>query len=183
MSLGESFDGVLVAAKQGADWAWADLYREYSRAVIGYLASRGVSEADDVASEVFLDVARNVSGFEGDETSFRSWLFVIVHRRLIDERRARGRRPSFIELPDDDATNEGGNVEAEALDRLRTEELMKAFDDLSEGQRNVLALRIIAGLSLDETARALGKNVGAVKAMQRRGVKSMHSLMLQGAGQ
>jgi RNA polymerase sigma-70 factor (ECF subfamily) len=64
----------------------------------------------------------------------------------------------------------GGDAESEAVDQLVTEELRAAFDRLTEDQRDVLALRIIANLTLEETANAIGKRLGAVKAIQRRGL-------------
>ncbi|MGH8914484.1 MAG: RNA polymerase sigma factor [Acidimicrobiia bacterium] len=168
MPLGPSFVPTLEAAKAGAEWAWAALYRDLAGSVVGYLASRGAREPEDLASETFLQVARNIHGFDGDETAFRSWVFVIAHRRLIDWRRAQGRRPATVPLPDRETTWSGGDVEDEALDHLVTDELAAAFENLTEIQRDVLALRVIGQLTLDETAAVVGKRVGAVKAAQRR---------------
>lgn len=175
MSIGEeAFESILAAAKAGADWAWAALYRELAGPVTGYLASRGAAEPEDVASEVFLKVASGIHSFEGDKAAFRSWVFVIAHRRLIDERRYRGRRPDLTELPADTSPdNEGGNVESEAVDRLVTRELREAFDELTEGQRDVLALRMIAGLTLKQTAEIMGKRTNAIKALQHRAVNAL----------
>lgn len=166
----ESFESVLEAAKAGAEWAWASLYRELAGPVTGYLASRGAAEPEDVTSEVFLKVARSIHTFEGDKSSFRSWVFVIAHRRLIDERRSVGRQPEFTELFTE---NRGGNVESEAVDLLTTDEMRQAFEELTDNQRDVLALRMIAGLTLADTAQVLGKKVGAVKALQRRALEAL----------
>lgn len=175
MPLGEEpFERVLDAAKAGAEWAWASLYRELAGPVTGYLASRGAAEPEDIASEVFFKVARGIHTFDGDESSFRSWVFVIAHRRLIDERRFTGRQPDFTDFPPDYSPNgAGGDVEREAIDFLVTDELRDAFGELTDGQRDVLALRIIAGLTLAETAETLEKNVGAVKALQRRALEAL----------
>lgn len=177
MSLGENFESALAAAKDGADWAWASLYRDLAGPVTGYLASRGARDAEDLAAETFLQVARNVQGFEGAENAFRSWVFVIAHRRLIDARRANGRRPETVSLPDEDTRHQGGDVEGEAMDQLVTAELRQAFDKLTDDQRDVLALRIIANLTLEETAQVVGKRVGAVKAAQRRGLLALRDLL------
>ena len=174
LPLGESFHDVLAAAKAGAEWAWADLYRSLAGQVTGYLRSRGAADPEDVTSEAFLNIARAIHTFEGDENSFRSWIFVIAHRRLIDDRRSAGRRPARVgALFDPKGELVGGNVEAEAVERLVTNELMEAFEDLTESQRDVLGLRIIAGLSLEETARVISKSVGATKALQRRALESL----------
>ncbi len=166
------FETRLRAAKRGAEWAWAAIYRDLAGVVSGYLANRGAAEPEDLTSETFLQIARNISTFEGDESAFRSWVFVIAHRRLIDSRRARQRRPETVNLSIP-AGGVGGNVEEEALNRLTTVELQSAFEKLSESQRDVLALRIISQLTLKETATALGKRVGAVKAAQRRGLLAL----------
>lgn len=169
MSLGEHFESALDAAKAGAEWAWASLYRDLAGPVTGYLASRGSPEPEDLAAETFLQVARNIQSFEGREEAFRSWVFVIAHRRLIDQRRKKGREPELTALPDE-VHHPGGDVEGEALDRLVTGELGLALAILTDGQRDVLALRIIGDLTLEETAEVVGKRVGAVKALQRRGL-------------
>lgn len=166
----EDFATRLEAAKSGREWAWADLYRDLAGPVTGYLASRGATEPEDLASETFLQVARNIQTFEGDETSFRSWVFVIAHRRLLDSRRALQRRPETTTLIESTTESTGGDVEDEALDLLVSDEMKKAFEHLTDIQGDVLALRILGRLTLEETAQTLGKRVGAVKAAQRRGL-------------
>jgi RNA polymerase sigma-70 factor (ECF subfamily) len=168
MPLGETFEDALDAAKTGAEWAWELLYRDLAGPVTGYLASRGAREPEDLAAETFLQVARNIHSFQGGESAFRSWVFVIAHRRLIDLRRAQARRPVTTPLPAEGVEQVGGDVEGEAIDELITAELRAAFDRLTDDQRDVLALRIIANLTLEETSDVVGKRVGAVKATQRR---------------
>lgn len=175
----EEFQTVLEAAKAGADWAWADLYRQLAGPVMGYLTNRGAREPEDLVNEVFLKAARAIQDFSGDSSSFRSWIFVIAHRRLIDERRFHGRRPDLAELPADGSMLDGGDVEAEAMEQLVTEELMVTFARLTDGQRDVLALRIIGGLSLEQTAQVMGKRTGAVKALQRRALEALRDALEQ----
>lgn len=80
------------AAQKGNEAAFADVYRDLAPVVAGYVRGKGACDPDDVVSETFIAVARNIKPFTGDEHAFRSWVFTIAHRRLIDERRARGRR-------------------------------------------------------------------------------------------
>jgi RNA polymerase sigma-70 factor (ECF subfamily) len=166
----EDFGTRLDAAKSGREGAWADLYRELAGPVKGYLSSRGATDPEDLTSETFLQVARNIHAFEGDEASFRSWVFVIAHRRLLDSRRSRQRRPEMASLAESIADSSGGDVEEEALDALVSDELRQAFGQLTDIQGDVLALRILGRLTLEEAAQALGKSVGAIKAAQRRGL-------------
>lgn len=173
MAIGdEAFDSVLMAAKAGAEWAWSTIFRDLWGSVAGYLANRGAPEAEDAASEVFIKVARNIHSFNGDEESFRSWVFVITHRTLIDDRRHRSRRPDTADMPEH-LSHPGGNVEEEAVDQLVTTELLEAFEQLTVDQRDVLALRMISGLTLEQTAEVLGKQTGAVKALQHRALASL----------
>jgi RNA polymerase sigma-70 factor (ECF subfamily) len=168
----QEFATVLEAAKQGEDWAWTRLYRQLAGPITGYLSNRGAPDPEDLTGETFLQAARNIQSFEGTEASFRSWIFVIAHRRLIDARRAAGKRAeTSLEVHFEDPV--GGDVEAEAVDRITTDEVESALAILTEDQRDVLALRVIANLTLEETARVVGKKVGAVKALQRRGLAAM----------
>jgi RNA polymerase sigma-70 factor (ECF subfamily) len=178
--LGHNFENVLGAAKGGADWAWEALYRDLAGPVTGYLASRRAPSPEDVAAETFLQVARGIHSFEGNEAAFRSWVFVIAHRRLIDTRRKAMREPNLVAFPADESGYQGGNVETEAMDRLVTAELEQALEALTDDQHDVLALRIIANLTLEETADAVGKRVGAVKALQRRGLIALRTHLDQG---
>ena len=177
MSLGdEAFRPVLDAAKAGADWAWSVLFRDLWGPVAGYLASRGSPEPEDTASEVFLKVARAIHDFEGDEASFRSWVFVIAHRSLIDHRRRASRRPNLSPMPETPHI-EAGNVEEQAMNQLVTAELLAVFGALTVDQRDVLALRMIGGLTLEQTAHVLGKSPGAVKALQRRALAAVQGVL------
>jgi RNA polymerase sigma factor (sigma-70 family) len=177
MTIGSDFTRTLAAAKSGAEWAWADIYRDLAGHVTAYLAARGSTEPEDLTSEVFLQAARDIASFHGDESGFRSWLFVIAHRRLIDSWRAAGRRPRPLVTLDGLADPPGGDAEEEALEQLRTSELLSAFQRLTEDQRAVLALRLIGGLTLAETAEALGKREGAVKALQRRALLALENIL------
>lgn len=173
----QAFESILTAAKAGADWAWAAIYRDLAGPVRGYLASRGCPEPEDVASEVFVKVARTIHRFEGGESSFRSWVFVIAHRRMIDERRRHGRRPELVGLDGATGIRPGGDVESEAMELITMDELSSALGLLTEAQRDVIHLRMIAGLSLEQTAQVMGKRTGAIKALQHRALATLqHAL-------
>src|SRR4051794_27906035 len=88
------FDALLAEVQMGRPSAWDRCYRWLAPAVGGYLRMQGARDVDDLTSEVFLAVFRNIGTFSGTEANFRSWVFVIAHRRLTDERRRRFRRPT-----------------------------------------------------------------------------------------
>lgn len=184
MTLGEPFAAILAAARQGEEWAWAAIYRDLVGPVTGYLASRGAAEPDDLASEAFLQVARGLSGFEGDEAAFRSWVFVIAHRRMQDARRTATRRP---QQSDADVDTElahapaAGSVEDEVLGAIGDAKLAAALDRLSDAHREVLALRVIGDLSVADAARVMGKSPGAIKVLQHRALRALREALDESA--
>lgn len=170
---GGQFDAVLAAACAGAPWAIERIFTALSPVVEGYLRVQGSTEPEDLTSEVFLAVIRNLSGFDGDERGFRSWVFTIAHRRLLDERRRLRRRPPpdpLAEAPDQLAAELVAPDDVEGtIDRALGADRVRALcDRLAPGQREVLLLRLLGDLSIDQTAAAIGKTAGAVKALQRR---------------
>jgi RNA polymerase sigma-70 factor (ECF subfamily) len=174
MTLGQAFDSVITAARAGAEWAWTELYDDLSPLVLGYLRGRGAAEPEDLTGEVFLHMVRDVQSFEGDERAFRSWTLSIAHHRLLDDIRYRGRRqaePAGEEV--NRSTVHGGNVETEALSSLGSREVLRIIQTLPPDQRDVLLLRMLAELTIEEIARILDKRVGAVKALQRRGLANL----------
>jgi len=169
---GESFDSLLTAARAGAGWAFTQFYGGLAPAVAGYLTVQGAPEPDDLTSDVFQRAFAGIGSFSGDEARFRSWIFTIAHNALVDDRRRRDRRPVQAAGPAG-AEPVGGNVEDDALRRLSEERVRRLCDLLSPDQRDVLLLRLLAGLTLEETAAALGRTTGAVKALQHRGVAAL----------
>ncbi|MGH3650764.1 MAG: RNA polymerase sigma factor [Acidimicrobiia bacterium] len=166
-----NFEDLLKAAKKGEPWAWEHIFRTLAGPITGYLALRGAPDPEDQTSETLFHVARNIDRFEGSEESFRSWVFVIAHRRLIDARRSAGRRVKTTPLTDQ--TGPQGDVEFEALNHLALAEMKDLLGPLTTDQREVIILRMIADLSLEETAQVMGKRVGSVKALQRRALANL----------
>ncbi len=173
MSLGEAFDGILGAAQVGAPWALTRLYDAFAPPIHGYMRLRGGSEPDELTSDVFVGAFRNLESFAGGEHQFRAWLFTIARRRLVDDRRRNGRRMPTRPLDDAGTDVTGGDVEAEALDRIGDERVRRLLATLSPDQQDVLLLRLVADLTVDEIATALGKRPGAVKALQRRALATL----------
>ncbi len=167
----EPFATLLRAAQAGGEWAYERLYRSLAPAVAGYLRVQGAADPEDLTSEVFERAFRNIGRFSGGEAQFRSWVFTIAHHRLTDERRKSGRRP--VRVDGDVPELPAGDVEEEAVRRMATERVRRLCDGLAPDQRDVLLLRMLACLTVDEIARALGKSPGAVKALQRRGLAAI----------
>ncbi|MBW3668466.1 MAG: RNA polymerase sigma factor [Actinobacteria bacterium] len=164
---------VLDAARAGAGWAFERLYTTLAPAVHGYLRAQGARDPDGAVSDVFLRVFRRIGDFDGDAGRFRSWVFVIAHNLLLDERRYAGRRPTevLVDLVPDAGT--AADAADDALARLTDTRLRRLLDLLAPDQRDVLLLRFLVDLSLEETAQATRRSVTAVKALQRRGLDAL----------
>ena len=175
MATGLPFDDVLGAAQAGAAWAFEVLYRDLAPPVTGYLRLHGAPEPDDLASETFIGVFTGLGGFSGDEAALRAWVFTIAHRRLVDDWRRRSRRPQVADDPGDLAELCGGDVEDDALAGLGAETVHRLCAELPDDQRSVLLLRILGDLTVEQVAQAMGRSVGATKALQRRGLRTLRT--------
>ncbi|MEO7147021.1 MAG: sigma-70 family RNA polymerase sigma factor [Terrimesophilobacter sp.] len=163
-----TFDATLVAAQGGARWAFATLWVEYAPAVTAFLRARGSHEPEDLTSEVFIAVFERVPQFVGGEAEFRSFLFSITYRRLVDELRTRSRRGENLEWSAESDPRSSPSAELAAIERAGNDSVSALIDSLPDDQRSVMTLRIVADLSIDQIAEVLDKRPGAVKALQRR---------------
>ncbi|WP_411720203.1 RNA polymerase sigma factor [Mycetocola sp.] len=175
-----SFSGVLAAAQSGEPWANRALWNTFSPPVAGYLRARGSSEPDDLTSEVFLTVFARLPDFSGEESEFRSFVFTIAHRRLVDEFRQRSVRGTPSEWTEETDSRVTASAEDEAIERLGNEQARALLDGLPTAQREVLELRILADLTIEQIASVLGKRPGAVKALQRRGLDALRKKVSPG---
>ena len=167
MPIGTTFPEVLAAAQAGAGWALEVLYRDLAPAVTGYLSLQGAPEPDDLASETFIGVFTGLGAFRGDEAGLRAWVFTIARRRLVDDWQ-RGRRPFPVEdRADALREHSGGGVGGD--------EALAVCARLPDDQRDVLLLRILADLNIEQVAAVMGKTAPAVKALQRHALAALRS--------
>jgi RNA polymerase sigma factor (sigma-70 family) len=177
MTQQEVFESVLAAAQAGAEWAFSRLYTEYNPRIERYFASRAPYSADDLAADTWMGVARRIRSFVGDETQFRSWLFTIAHRRLVDHWDAQSRSredPSDpAELQDLDYASRD-DLEQSALDAATARAAaLRIARSLNPDQAEVILLRLLGGLDVDQVAEILGKRPGTVRVLQHRALKKL----------
>lgn len=169
----QTFESRLAAARAGSSWACTTLWVEYAPAVAAFLTARGSREPEDLTSEVFLAAFDRLGDFVGGEPEFRSFIFSIAYRRLVDELRSRYRRGETIELSAANDPRSVPSAEECAIRRLGDASALGLFDALPYAQRDVMVLRIIGDLTVEQIADTLGKRPGAVKALQRRALDSL----------
>lgn len=169
----QSNESELVKRAQAGDHsAFAQLYERYSPAIYRYIYFR-VGEAElarDLHSDVFLRMFEGLHRYEDRGWPLSAWLYRIAHDRTVDTlRRHHNQRHISIDLWE--GSCDGPEQTIGAL--LEHEELVRTLSSLTNEQRQVILLRFVKGMSIQEVARTLGRSEGAVKALQYRGLQSL----------
>ena len=160
-------DAWVAAARAGDTDAFGWIWQALSPRVNGYLKGRGVSASDDVTSEVFLAAFSSIGTFTGDAAAFRSWLFTIAHHKAVDVLR---RKVDVDEYTPEADPRSSASAEDDAMDEIVDVEVRAMLAALTPEQREVLLLRTIGDLSVEQVAEATGRTVGAVKQLHHRAV-------------
>jgi RNA polymerase sigma-70 factor (ECF subfamily) len=151
-----TFDEALGAARRGSPWGFGWLYRRFQPALLRTLTVIAPHHAEDVAAEVWLEVAGTLPRFAGDERAFRRWLATMARHRVIDATRGAAPRSERHPGQRDAASFAAGVVEV-----------------LPPEQADVILLRVVEGLDVEQVARALGKPPGTVRALQHRALRRL----------
>ena len=169
------FDETLAAARAGEDWAWDLLYSWLAPSIFGFLRGRIPREAEDVASAVWTEAARNLGRFEGDEAGFRAWMFTIARRRMMNEYRRESRRA--VELHGPDTLPVAHAVDDPEADVLAADAGSAAIElirrVLPELQGEVVLLRVVAELPVADIADMLDLAPGHVRVLAHRGLAAL----------
>ena len=167
----------MVAAGRGAHWALTALFRAYQPMLLRYLRGRESAVADDLASEVWVAVARGLAGFDDDERGFRRWLFTIARRRVIEHRRKVVRRrtdPVAPERLEGARAGDGGDPASVVVERLSGQEAVDLIvADLTPDQAEVVLLRVVGGFDVAEVARIMHRTPGSVRVLCHRALKRL----------
>jgi RNA polymerase sigma-70 factor (ECF subfamily) len=171
---------VLRRAQAGDEAAFAALFRATQPVVLRYLRAVSTPDlADDVAAEAWISVVRGLNGFADETlTSFQAWVLTMARRRWIDELRRRGRRHEVsvgTEVAAERAADE--TVESVVEQHLSAEAAMELIRQLPRDQAEVVTLRAIAGLSVEQVAEIVGKKPGTVRVMSHRGLRKLADLV------
>lgn len=179
--LAPEFDefAVVEAAKCGDEPALSRLYEHYFPKVYRYVASRlsATEDAEDVTEEIFLRVIHNLSGFTWRGLPFGAWIFRIARNEVVSHVRKQKTRAPAAELTDlipDPSQDHTIAVEFEMTMVM----VREAAARLPEAQRQVIALRFGAGLSVAETAQALKKTENNVKVLQHKAIAKLQTMVV-----
>jgi RNA polymerase sigma factor (sigma-70 family) len=149
------------------------IYRDLAPTVLGYLRAQGVAEPDDLLGDVFVSVVKDLDRFRGDPGRLRSWVFSIAHARVIDDRRRRRRRQMVLYGEPAEFADRSAPAWPASPDPV----LVQALTELTSDQRDVVALRFVADLAVNDVAELLSKRPDAVKALQGRALARLATLL------
>ena len=183
----QAYDGELGAAvaraQDGDEAAFTAVYRIVQPGLLGYLHGLVGDEAEDVASDAWLEIARDLGRFKGDGAGFRGWPATIARHRALDHLRRRRVRPrpggteqDVLDLPGPHSTYD------QALESLSTARALELVRGLPRDQAEAVLLRVVVGLDGPAAARVLGKRPGAVRTAAHRGLKRLARQLGVGTG-
>ncbi|OEJ29432.1 RNA polymerase subunit sigma-70 [Streptomyces agglomeratus] len=169
----------VLAAQDGNEDAFRTVYRAVHPRLLGYIRTLvGDPEAEDVASEAWLQIARDLDRFSGDADRFRGWAARIARNRALDHIRMRGRRPVVGGDETELAAKPGASDTAgEAMEALATGDTLALIAQLPQDQAEAVVLRVVVGLDAKSAAQTLGKRPGAVRTAAHRGLKRLAELL------
>jgi len=170
----EDLDAAVSAAQSGDEEAFRRVYRAQQPALLRYLRVLVGDDAEDVASEAWLQIARDLGGFAGDWDGFRGWTATVARHRAMDSLRAQRRRPQisapvehFLDLVAPEQTAD------QALDLVATDAAVALIASLPRDQAEAVMLRAVLGLDAKSAGKVLGKRAGAVRTAAYRGLRRL----------
>ncbi|MET9493259.1 RNA polymerase sigma factor [Streptomyces sp. NPDC006552] len=169
----------VLAAQDGDETAFRTVYRAVHPRLLGYIRTLvGDPDAEDVASEAWLQIARDLTRFEGDADRFRGWAARIARNRALDHIRMRGRRPA-VGGDESELTGRPAPCDTadEALESLATGTALHLISQLPQDQAEAVVLRVVVGLDAKSAAQTLGKRPGAVRTAAHRGLRRLAELL------
>ena len=131
------------------------------------------NEPEDLCSEVWIKIAGSIKGFEGDASAFKGWIYTIARNAATDLARKKKRVGTTLELNDTDWTGENSTM-VEVMDLIKR---------LPKDYAEVILLRVVADLDVNDVASIVGKEPGNVRVLTHRGLKQLHEMLTNGGDQ
>jgi RNA polymerase sigma-70 factor, ECF subfamily len=171
-------------ARAGDEMAFRALYRDVHPRVLRYLQAIVGADAEDVASETWLQVARDLPGFQGDGDGFRGWAATVARNRATDHLRRARRRPrpaTTVTVADLETWAAADDTAGQALELIATDSALALISQLPGDQAEAVLLRVVMGLDAVTAGRVLGKRPGAVRMASYRGLRRLSGWLEQAA--
>lgn len=167
--------GAVRDARQGSSEAFRILYRDIQPRLLRYLATLVGDDAEDVASEAWLQVSRDLASFSGDHDGFRGWVTTIGRHRALDHLRRQGRRASSVPVPAEELAflAADDDTAAGAIEAISTDAALALIATLPPDQAEAVLLRAVVGLDAGTAGQVVGKRAGAVRTAAYRGLRTL----------
>jgi RNA polymerase sigma-70 factor (ECF subfamily) len=171
----DDLTAAIEGARRGDSGAFRVLYRETQPRLLRYLSYLVGSEAEDVASETWLQATRDLAKFSGNYDDFRGWITTIARHRALDHLRHVGRQPPAVPVPAEDlAFLAGGeDTEGRAIEAITTDHALSLIASLPRDQAEAVLLRAVMGLDAGTAGQVAGKRAGAIRTAAYRGLKTL----------
>lgn len=170
----DDLTAALVAARRGDEQAFRVVYRLVQPGLLRYVRVLVGDDAEDVVSESWLQIVRDLARFSGDGPAFKGWASTIARHRALDHLRHHRRRPATAtppeEMPEPAAEKDAAEL---ALDGLSTDQAVALIAALPLDQAEAVMLRVVLGLDAQAAAKVLGKRPGAVRMAAHRGLRRL----------
>jgi RNA polymerase sigma-70 factor (ECF subfamily) len=164
----------LADSARGDQDALTVVYRELNPRLLRYLRHHAGPVAEDLASEVWLALAPRLDGYAGTFEQFRALMFSIAHRRVVDEYRRRSRTPQRAPLDDALELADRADTETAAVEHLTAQGAVETLvHRLPADQAEIVLLRVLGDLEVEQVANILGKSKGAVRIAQHRALRRL----------
>lgn len=162
-------------ARAGSSAAFRVLYRDTQPRILRYLHTLVGDDAEDVASETWLQIARDLRGFSGDLDGFRGWASTVARHRALDHLRHSARRLPATSVSDEDLAALAGSDDtaARAIEAVSTDAAVRLIATLPSDQAEAVLLRAVVGLDAESAGKILGKRAGAVRTAAYRGLRAL----------
>jgi RNA polymerase sigma-70 factor (ECF subfamily) len=173
----QELEAAVEAARGGDEMAFALLWRENNSRLTKFVQARTYKsdlDFEEIVSEVWMNVAKDVRKFKGDYSGFTAWVYSIARNRIVDASRKRDRtiRPQE-ELDEATWVPSNQNVEKDFEADANVKRIIDEINKLPAAQAEVLMLRVVSDLSVEEVAKIVKKNANSVRVLAHRGMTTL----------
>ena len=171
----DELTAVVHGAQRGDSECFRILYREVQPKLLRYLTYLVDSDAEDIASETWLQATRDFHKFSGNIDNFRGWITTIARHRAMDHLRKTSRQPPAVPMPVEEFTYfaSADDTEARAIESITTDDAVKMISSLPKDQAEAVMLRAVVGMDAKTAAAVVGKRAGAIRTAAYRGLKTL----------